>query len=86
MSNKKIGKHLQFYMNYISDEIIPTQGLCGSCRDGAIDGELLLLFKPDYVSIFDFWASGKKHHDCKYTFTELRQTIVLFMAAINDEL
>jgi hypothetical protein len=35
-----------------------------------------------------YWASGVMKHDpCKKrTFTPLRQTIVLFCAAINDEL
>lgn len=86
MPKKKIGKHLQFYMDCISDEIMPQVGLCNCGWTGLIDGNLLLLFKPEDASVFDYWASGIKHNPCAFNFTELRQTIVLFMAALNNEL
>lgn len=86
MSKKKKGKHLQFYIDCISDEIMPQVGLCSCAFVGLIDGKLLLLFKPEDASIFDFWASGIPHRAFHFKFTELRQTIVLFMAAIAGEL
>lgn len=86
MTKKKPGKHLQFYMDCIEEKIMPDSGLCGSSWERRIDGKLLLLFKPEGVSTFDYWASGKKHDNCYYIFTELRQTIVLLMACLNNEL
>lgn len=79
-------KHLHFYVNHSHSGVMPRCGLCGCAWGGLIEGSLLALFKPEEVSIFDYWASGKPHNDAKFAFTELRQTIVLLMAAINGEL
>lgn len=72
-------------------------GLCQSARDGYIDSALLSRFVPteedeDFLDAehlsTGWWGSGLDWQDSKkYTsFTPLRQTIVLFMAAINGEL
>ena len=77
-------------------------GLCQAAECFLIDGELLDLFQPsiDEVSKLEnlhmaagFWGSEmtieevfKNPDDCYYAFTPLRQTVVLFMAAMNGEL
>lgn len=95
------GKHLAFYKECMETGELtytgPGSGLCQSARDGHIDQDLLRYFEPDADQVFileaenlsnGWWASGlKRNDDEKYTaFTPLRQTIVLFMAAINGEL
>lgn len=87
MSKKKTGKHLQFYMHCVQNGEMPRPGLCKCSWGDYISEELLMLFKPEDVGIFSYWASLKikKYDDC-YKFNELRQTIVLLMAAINNEL
>lgn len=86
MPKKKIGKHLQFYRAYIvGKQLLPCAGLCACSWNDYIDQNTLELFKPEYASIFSYWASGNKTSSY-FKFTELRQTIVLFMAAINNEL
>lgn len=67
-----------------------TSGLC----DKFSDDEIFELFRPtendkdklalEGKSIY-FWASGESR-DCPYKYTELRQTIILFMAAVDNEL
>jgi hypothetical protein len=85
MPKKKTGKHLQFYMVCMKDNRMPRGGLCSCSWNGLIDEALLLLFKPEYASTFSYWAAGEVVVDY-YKFTKLRQTIVLFMAAIKNEL
>jgi hypothetical protein len=96
MSEIKIGKYLQFYIDCMErNERLPDYGLCN-----ALGGTLLELFEPtasDEKELIKeglsalYWASGYPT-DSKYdlqrwhSFTPLRQTIVLFMAAINNEL
>lgn len=85
MAKKKAGKHLQFYSDCINMDEMPRSGLCGCAWGGYIDEELLFLFKPEYASMWSYWASGDNRYS-KKSFSPLRQTIVLFMAAINGEL
>lgn len=85
MVKKKLGKHLQFYMDCIHKGRIPRSGLCACSWHDLIDEELLMLFKPDGASTWSYWAAGKTVRFYE-EFTELRQTIVLFMACLNDEL
>lgn len=95
-----MGKNLDFYMQCIKVGEMPHHscgGLCPIARKGVIDSELLGLFEPyrkDETELEKeglskgWWASGLGINDLnKYdAFTPLRQTIVLFMAAINNEL
>lgn len=85
MPKKKVGKHLQFYMDCIIMDEMPKEGLCSCAWQGYINEELLFLFKPEEASIWSFWATGDGGYTYK-SFSPLRQTIVLFMAAINNEL
>lgn len=63
-------------------------GLCGCADAGLIDRNVLLMFEPDtgepYWGLGDYEYSSLK--ETRLRFTPLRQTIVLFMAAINNEL
>lgn len=77
-------------------------GLCGAAQSFQIDKDLLDLFEPtqqDFKQLIGenesngWWGyevpcSEESYNatDEKFAFTTLRQTIVLFMAAINDEL
>jgi hypothetical protein len=78
----------------------PT-GLCGAAEWNQIDNEILGLFKPsteeEYILIDQGLSTGwwgyegdawdyEHWYERSFGFTTLRQTIVLFMAAINDEL
>lgn len=96
MRKKKIGKHLKFYMDCMENEqIIPYFGLCYS-----IQSEHLKLFYPtkededklreEGKSILYWGADIAPHWEYDkirfHGFTALRQTIVLFMAAIAGEL
>lgn len=84
---KKKKKHLQFYIDCINnDYVMPQFGLCSCAWAGCIDGVILLQFKPDHASNFDYWAGKGSTYKAQDKFTPLRQTIVLFMAAINNEL
>jgi hypothetical protein len=69
-------------------------GLCECAEKRYIDKELLERFKPrkkDLRKLEEegsnpiFWASGSSSAELG-EFTSLRQTIVLFMAAVNGEL
>ena len=56
---------------------MPTAGLCSSLgwtKD-------LALFMPTGVKDYEFWAGSDL-----YNFNELRETIVLFLAAMNGEI
>lgn len=86
MSKKKIGKHLRFYLACIKNgHEMPKAGLCACAWFDFINEEILMMFKPAKAGMFSYLASLKKGQDY-YEFTGLRQTIVLFMAAINGEL
>lgn len=94
MSKKKPGKYLQFYARCIKIGSLPDFGLCCSLKS-----ELLYLFIPteededilrsEGTSVL-FWGSGMSSSSSDYkrwhSFTPLRQTVVLFMACLNNEL
>lgn len=76
---------------------MPASGLCSASLLGYIDENLLDLMEPTLADNEQleaegletiYWASGLKESDpnVDYAFTQLRQTIVLFMAAMNNEL
>jgi hypothetical protein len=94
---KKKYRYLPLYEEWMENGSIPGEGLCGSLdKEGQ---ELLKNFVPtnedenvlmeDDYSI-EYWGSGLKYSDDviekMYSFTPLRQTIVLLMAAMNGEL
>lgn len=83
--NKKTGKHLKFYMDCMAKREMPKAGLCCCSWCGYIDENILELFEPHNAVPFAYWAS-RRRNSCAYKFNNLRQTIVLFMAAINGEL
>lgn len=74
-------------------------GLCAAAEAGFIDKQLLRIMQPTDLDENEliaegysngWWGSGMLlmdgHDEKRYSFTTLRQTIVLFMAAMNDEL
>ena len=79
---------------------MPAAGLCGCAEIELIAQDLLTYFTPfleDEEELVRegygclYWASGisinhGSLHQRMYNFTPLRQTIVLFMAAVNNEL
>jgi hypothetical protein len=90
-----MGKHIDFYNKCMVDGRMPAYydtpsqgGLCSMSEKGIIDKRLLNLF-DDNFSPFQYWGDGREDTllaDGAYLFTSLRQTIVLFMAAMNNEL
>lgn len=94
MPKNKPGQHLQFYINCVTEVVMPNAGLC-SCRE--LDQNLLSLFEPSIYELarlretgfnYVWWASGSKYSSRNrvFKFRPLRQTIVLLMAAMNNEL
>lgn len=94
-----MGKHLDFYITCIERGKMPTDGLCAAVTTRRIDMETFDLFIPtddDFQQLnkegkcTSYWAGDLPDFDVSpetFTgFTPLRQTIVLFMAAINGEL
>ncbi len=94
-------KYLEKYYLWMETEAIPDEGLCQSLKGSSLfklfeptekdDNELLEEGLPTI-----YWASGEVKYstgsdrNTKYMrrqhFSPLRQTIVLFCAAMNDEL
>ncbi len=86
---KKKKKYLPLYYEWMENFYLPRPGLCKSVGE-----EVTNLFGPsgEYINDKWFWGfNGDEWEDetamqrC-YLFTTLRQTIVLFLAAMNDEL
>jgi hypothetical protein len=82
--------------NNIKDKDIAATGLCGAAEAGFISEKHLGVFNPTPEESKElrienvsegWWGSGlhTDHEDKKMGFTPLRQTIVLFMAALNKE-
>lgn len=92
-------KHLEFYKHCMECGTLPLNslnsinyygGLCGCADMGMIDPALFDLFNQFSGT---YWAYGQDTEVSEYdqymnhlAFNPLRQTIVLFMAAINNEL
>lgn len=70
-------KYLPLYYEWMAAGTLPAHGLCSSL-DWA---EEILLFKPENKGALEFWTSGNPKE-----FNAIRQNIVLFLAAMNDEL
>lgn len=90
-------KHLKFYKQCMETGELPQEstagwyfgGLCGCASVGLVSQEIFDLFLPtQYGYMAGYWAVGNSEDlDVMiHGFTPLRQTIVLFMAAINNEL
>ena len=86
----------QEYENWMETGELPENGLC-KCLSGTKYKSTLDLFKPSRKEKFElvaiefsygYWGSGLAYSDNdKYAkFTPLRQTIVLLILAIHDEL
>lgn len=93
---RKKKQHLDFYKSCIENNYqMPCAGLCHCAYRGEYISieifakylkptkEELLQIDKEYANSY-FWASGNLS-SCRYQFTPLRQTIVLFMAAIAGE-
>ena len=89
----KQGKYLKFYYESLEAGRMPSGGLCGEFSGD----ELFNLMKPDYPIGFwgydseGFWTIHFPNHNSdssiiEKSFSPLRQTIVLFCAAMNNEL
>lgn len=87
-------KYLPLYYKWMDAKRMPEAGMC-NCMDNK--DQMFILFKPTskerdrldksgFCPVF--WASGLlANSDGEFTsFTPLRQTIVLFLAAMNNEL
>ena len=94
MPKKKIGKHLQFYIYCMRNDSQMPKRYCGDAYGGLCNMVGLNLISKKLFNMFSygqkersFWACGERNpFDKRYKFTPLRQTIVLFMAALNNEL
>lgn len=90
---KKPGKYLKFYYKAIKSGRMPTDGLC---RAFDLTPEGCYFTLPRHLGLFEptmpgatYWGSGDETegtYEQYFTFTPLRQTIVLFCAAMNNEL
>ncbi len=94
---KKSTPLLDLYTESIIDGVLPCHGLCDSVPSDNI--KLLKLFQPKReFKEADYWAFDGNHrsfwneyggldaYHVMFTFTPLRQTIVLLLAAMNNEL
>ena len=75
-------------------QVMPDVGLCSAAKYNTLDENIFSLVKPTVYDLHmlekegknaTWWGSDKGAADY-YSFTTLRQTIVLLMAAINNEL
>lgn len=91
---KKPGKYLKFYYKCMESGLLPNRN--GLCYEPILN-QHLGFFKPDYEEVdclreegygVSYWGFGPKdsYLDIVHSFSPLRQTIVLFMAAMNNEL
>lgn len=92
-----MGKHLDFYFKCMESGELPYAGLCYCAARRLISKKLLDIIEPSFEDDFNlrneglsfgYWSSGLLLNDSNkfFQFTPLRQTIVLFMAAMNNEL
>lgn len=85
-------KYLPLYERWCKQNRLPMPGLCASLQND----KLLDMFSPvkfneadwywGYSGNKKYWASEVDGIDVSLGFTPLRKTILLFMAAMNDEL
>lgn len=90
-------KYLDFYMKCMEDGKMPNGGLCGSIGEGVIRRFKPLEKRPGYGDnwywgftgesyTWSFFLSHSEKNEIVYSFSPLRQNIVLFLAAMNNEL
>lgn len=92
-------QHLDFYYECLEKNRLPHKGLCTCVDKGLISPGLFIRFIPNSEELWSlsmnglslgWWASDVEFlgdtFTKEYGFTELRQNIVLLMAAMNDEL
>lgn len=83
-------KYLGYHRRFMKEGILNhNDPLCykevGLCK--ALEGdELLKLFTPDYSPYGHSWWGSDAQGHMRGQYTPLRQTIVLFLAAMNNEL
>jgi hypothetical protein len=85
-------EYFDFYKEYYGKNL-PDLGLC-CCFSADENLTMLSPTREDFSQLsiegkaIGFWGSGVSTWDTNkyYSFTPLRQTIVLFMAAMNNEL
>jgi hypothetical protein len=88
-------KLIEHYKVWAKKGELPDNGLCGSVPDEYI--ESLLLFKPtkdEFIQLtrlgmsWGYWASGLSPNDSDRHFglTPLRETIILLICAMHDEI
>ena len=85
------------YKKWIGTGILPYTGLCFTLK-GTIYFQTLEMFRPNLKEQEElykenksmlFWGNGENYNDVKsldLDFTPLRQTIVLLICAMHDEL
>lgn len=92
--NKKPGKYLAFYMECSRRRKMKYTGLCHAFKDHMeMDYPEFELIKPtdeERARLWPefnptWWGSGTEWQEL-HKFTPLRQTLVLLMAALNNEL
>lgn len=90
-TKKKPGKYLSLYIAWMEKGRLPSNGLCHYFQDD----ELFNLIDPEKGSMETYWAYDDDDHvqdtdwsemNRWFSFNPLRQTIVLLMAAMNNEL
>jgi hypothetical protein len=75
---------LDFYNKSVALQRMPCNGLCSMFRDH----EQFKLIDPEEGDHISYWGADDEDDEFRrwYEFTELRQTIVLFCATMNNEL
>ena len=84
--------YLDFYYHCMKTGLMPTWGLCNKFKHC----ELFKLIDPEVGHNITYWgfelpwpkkaANPNYMDEVRFSFTPLRQTIVLFLAAMNNEL
>ena len=83
-------KYYELWMETGKMEWVPGSGYNGGLCGSPVNGEHLKLFSAE-GGASNFWGYGRQQNRADYytilrSFTPLRQTILLLMAAINEEL
>lgn len=89
MKKGKRKKYLEFYNKCMTTGVMPykeNKETCGGLCSIFPRSEELKLMSPDDKRLWYWGHSDEYWNGDGTTFTELRQTIVLFMAAMNNEL
>lgn len=85
---------LDYYYEWIVDEILPHYGLCGSLPEYLTEKKSWLVIEPSIVEMgdqfdngggFGYWGIENRKQYRKNDFSPQRQTILLIAAALNGE-